>query len=856
MFDWQTEDESGWEEQTAVSSNKSSVRRRLWIVPLLIVAGLSAAGLWAYRQVGEQAEVAVTAVEEDILSSHRLLQTAVSNGDVDLLQPLLSGREMDWVAAQIKMVEDGTVNGRYPFGLEWQPDRQQKVVSTDVDPLLESAELQFDQTYSTTLPDGQIEDVTLRQTAVYRRGTTRWLLSPPDDEFWGGWKTLESERLALSYPERDDEIGTKLFADLDALLATWCDSADRIDCDQMGQVTLRLDKQADSLAAFHRVGYAYDHQFPLTLPTPSLVGLPLDDGGYEALFRGYGSLLITAVIADAIAYNCCLHAPLFQTLTDYQLSQLGLRAWVVQPTDHLALWEGEELLSVAGLATFWDMEEWIELDVEDKRFVETAVDFLIQFSPSHSAFEMQWQINNPQANFRQWINEYLLAEAGRQSERASTVIGALDREWRLFANYTQYAQNDQPSPIPLPAQDIQLLCRSNDGGDIQSSLYRYQLDTQTWEEELSKPVLMLMNPLVEDDGILLMEFEFSDEVQSSHFEIWNGGTEQILLQSNDKFRSVTGQIPASGAYLHTFENIESDALIENRSNRQHSLLDLNQCDQSGCAEVNILGMPFWSPSGEQAVFVDTVTLETPNHLADGRIWLLGSPSNSRPLALYRGDAAGQDVVQIETGYAPFWLDETTYGFIQQAGFGDQSLVLASTADDKPIPLLTSADLLAVLPDDVLIRWIDMDYVAVHPTNRNQLFIITHTSDLLGHVISVDLLSGEIEHRIGFGFGFMENHVSGFSPNGRFFITTNKKLSNTSGLDNFITLHDIAQNQNHDFLVGSVDFGIGLIFDWSANGEWLAMVLDDGILQLTAPEQNYSTIIEHEFSGCHAIGWID
>ncbi len=849
MFDWQTDDDE-WEEQTAVSPNKPALRKRVWLIPLLIIAGLSAAGLWAYRQVEQRVEEGVTTIEEDILSSHRVVQTAVSNGDVDLLQQLLSGRDPDWVDAQIKMVEEGTLNGRYPLSLEWQPDGQ-TIVANEIDPALETAEVQFDQTYATTLPDGKIEMVTLRQTAVYRRGATRWLFSPPDIEFWGEWETLENELLKLTYPARDAEIAEKLFDDLDETLTMWCEDAH---CgDNLEQVQLRLEKKAGSLAAFHDPTYIYTQHLPLTLPTPSLIGLPLDDAGYDALFRGYASLLITAVIADADEYVCCQHAPIFEALTNYQLNQLGLHPWLVQPADHLALVEADDPQLIERLFEFWDMDKLTELDEDNERFVETAVDFLVQFSPSQSAFEVQSQIIISDISFRRWLNEFVLVEAELRTDELTLLVAELDREWRLFAHFSQYNQGDEPPPIPLPMQDIQLLCTTTQEDNRQNFLYRYQLDTQIWEEELFKDAFVYMIPLTTDEETLLIEYSAADGEQQTRIGTWNNNMQQRLLQNNEQFRNMSGQMPLSEAYLHTYYN----AIIGDSASRQHVLLDLNDCDESGCNEIAIPGMPFWSPSGEQAVFVDAEFISAPYRLADGRIWINGRPSLANPRGLYRGDASGQDVEPIETkqAYSPFWLDEQTYGFVEREVLSYQTIMLASTADDKPVPLLTTDDLLVALPEDAVASQVRIDYIVPHPTNNNQLFIVLQTFDFFGYVLLYDRLSGTVEYRIE--LGSMRNHVSGFSPNGRFLITTSNKLAQgINGIDHFVTLHDIENNRTQNFLVNPADVGIRLNFDWSVNGEWMAMILDDGLLQLYAPEHDYGIVLEHDFNGCHAIGWID
>ena len=43
----------------------------------------------------------------------------------------------------------------------------------------------------------------------------------------------------------------------------------------------------------------------LTLPTPSLIGRPLDDAGYAALRAGYAPLIAGGGIAEIVGWRCC-----------------------------------------------------------------------------------------------------------------------------------------------------------------------------------------------------------------------------------------------------------------------------------------------------------------------------------------------------------------------------------------------------------------------------------------------------------------------------------------------------------------------------------------------------------------------
>jgi hypothetical protein len=47
-----------------------------------------------------------------------------------------------------------------------------------------------------------------------------------------------------------------------------------------------------------------------------------------------------------------------------------------------------------------------------------------------------------------------------------------------------------------------------------------------------------------------------------------------------------------------------------------------------------------------------------------------------------------------------------------------------------------------------------------------------------------------------------------------------------------------------------------LYDWSANGQWLAMLADDNKIALTIPGTDYYQIIQHEHGNCVSVVWIN
>src|SRR5690606_4111558 len=78
----------------------------------------------------------------------------------------------------------------------------------------------------------------------------------------------------------------------------------------------------------------------LELPAPTLVGLPVEGdaqmqaAGYEALRDGYARHILDAAIAQAVNWDCCDNALLFNILLEYQLGELEIADWPIDTADH------------------------------------------------------------------------------------------------------------------------------------------------------------------------------------------------------------------------------------------------------------------------------------------------------------------------------------------------------------------------------------------------------------------------------------------------------------------------------------------------------------------------------------------
>ncbi|HKZ87341.1 MAG TPA: hypothetical protein VJ793_27260 [Anaerolineae bacterium] len=322
----------------------SPPRRRWWLVlpAPFVVAGIIATAIFAVvisRRVQDTAQ----SIEKDVLAAHELVRHALAQSDAELFASLLSRGTPGWRAAYEQLFEQGILLDRTAWGLQAQAV-DPKIVDVTLSPDLQEAEVVSEYAYSVAGGSGATETVRLRHTWVYRFDRQRWLLAAPEGEFWGSWATSEGHWLTLTYSQRDEEIGRRLAGDLDAKLNELCDLPG-IDCPTNWRVHLRLAREPIILSSLVEPEPAFARQWNfnlqaniknMTLPTPTLIGSPTDEPGYQALYHGYALRVARAALADRVSPPpvwAWQSQRLYQALLDNHLIRLGLRRWPAAGVD-------------------------------------------------------------------------------------------------------------------------------------------------------------------------------------------------------------------------------------------------------------------------------------------------------------------------------------------------------------------------------------------------------------------------------------------------------------------------------------------------------------------------------------------
>lgn len=333
-FEWRTEEENAWDGPGPVRS--SAKKRRRWLLPLVMFLALIVVGAVIYWQVQERVSAAEAAISDDILSSFHLIRQADQEGDLELFRNLISGSEIGWAVANQELFSNGRLFDLSPYGLGSEP-RAIDDINVTLAPELNSGEISAMTTYEQSGGNVTQDTVQLLQTSVYRKGE-RWVWSPPRDEFWEGSATVEETYLTASYPKRDEALVLRMARDLDMLVGELCANPTQITCpdDLMVKIDFRHEPDvmveigerfADKGIFGTSLAGRLSRGLELGLPTPSLLGTPVDESGYQALLKGYGTQLLTGLMQRLVDAGCCGGEARRRAAIRTKLMELDLNSW-------------------------------------------------------------------------------------------------------------------------------------------------------------------------------------------------------------------------------------------------------------------------------------------------------------------------------------------------------------------------------------------------------------------------------------------------------------------------------------------------------------------------------------------------
>ncbi|GAB4266083.1 MAG: hypothetical protein Kow0080_06990 [Candidatus Promineifilaceae bacterium] len=854
-FEWRTDEEAEWDvpelvDETAVSQP----RKRPYWAAALVIAVIFAGGIGLVREASRRIADVTASVTADLVSSHNLLVKADTASDEALFLSLLSGRDLQWTAVQEQLFAQDMLVNRAAFGLtlleEGGPiDPAQlpdTAVSLEINPDFTEAVLAVPYTYVVRGQNGLTETVVLTQTAVYRRGVQRWLYAPPAGDFWGNWQTTDGEFVSVTYPQRDAETAEKLAVDLDTAVAEACANLPLLNCPAAFHMTLRLGTDPVLLLDTANLNVLLTKPGQLELPAPTLMGLPANEASYQNLLKLYVRPTLAVAITDIVGYTCCIRAPVYGALLQYQLAQLGWESWPVTADDYRRL-----LLSGYGmreLLTAWSQPTFDYLQGPNGWLVFTAVDFLATHEPKQSAAAMQRQIM-----LHDTLTAWLAALRGGGIDDVQGIVAEMERDWLDYA----YAQaQKEPPPIALPDQNLLALC-SQSAVPGKSSLYRYQLNNQNWQKITDVP-FAFVNALPNDGGLIIQTLDIGRDNNKNQTLWWHDGVLLPLLPEMAMSLSF-GQADPSGRYVVVYVQMAENG----RSAPQPYVVDLADCTKDGCAAEPTDGLPVWSPDGRHAILVRNQSLANQTLFAvQNRVFAFSDlmPEQADLLLADRALHPIFNAPVLETGYAPFWVNVQQFGFLQYGDTPDkQELVLASVYGDATEVVLSNKDLLAAVPQAERPSTLKLRYAFANPADPNMLVLTAFDVDEEdAYLFTYNRRYKNLTHHLTIGYDL--DHAVDISPNGRFLIITGSvphlRPNGPNAFRNVTYLLDLESGKIQTIPATEPTFLPAASTNWSLDGDWLITNVNDRVFGLSVPAYDYQQIIRHDLGDCSAVMWTE
>ncbi|MDX1612930.1 MAG: hypothetical protein R3300_01395 [Candidatus Promineifilaceae bacterium] len=823
QLDWQTDQAASWEKPPPEPPTRAGLPWRWYLLLLVGLLALVAGVYWLVTARGS--EIEVTAAEE-LLDTHRLVERARVSQDPELLALVLDEDNPEWAATQRSLLREGVYYDRPSFGLSQVavdpiPGTVSPTVTVGAD--LSRATVLTEVSYEADRGQG----LSLAQTTVYRRREGRWLLSPPGRDFWGRRANFLGQHILLSYPGRDARLAQRLGADLDGLLGEFCQTLAALDCPANLYMRLTLETEPTAVRPTELWELLVSDS-QLRLPAPTLVGLPLDESGYQALRRGYARQLLTTVISRLTGYRCCRHGPYYRALLDEQLARLGLAAEPLADRTDLPPEHGLSL-SVAG--RFWGLER-VSLPAVEVWPAYALVDFLVQKLNVAPMTAQQLLASGGGLSYWGWLRQLAgPAYRGRQQ---------FERRWQRFieAEFAEAAAHPARAADPPVAldQNLYLLCQPD---EQPLALYHYDLGAGELERVRSlDSEAAFMIALADDQGVVVAERSSAagppatvSRQRATDTFVWRPDREWLLSSSVADILPVTW--------------FPTDLVVFDRGRREYGLMDPVACArQETCRWDGFGGMPILGPNQEQLLVIPGGTVGYESRFR-------------RPIFL--GGLTGEI---LGAGQAPFWIDEGTVGYL-----ADEGQVLTRVEVDgaalRASRILTAEELLAKVRSSDrrgavasrALQPVQFVFAETQPDKPETLLVVGSLAGGNLFLFDFEPASEALSLRAATGIVVDPNsfYNYAFSPSERWMVIGGYDFtSRTASLH----LHNLRTDETQTIQFNApFDLPFHWYLDWSADGHWLSMP-DHGFIRLMAPTHEYQRLIVLDELTCSAAAWTD
>ena len=813
-FSWQTDEDGEWDELLS-QPPPPPPPRRLWLWGLILFAAATLIPFIIYQRLQKQVELATTQAREEVLAAHSLSQTAAANQDTDLFRSNLSRHDPYWADVQRELVSRGRFHDRSAFGLQWwaasavNQANPTEPISLTLSPDLLSAELIYEQEYQ--LPGSPAEAistspiiVTLHHTVIYRRSENRWLRADPLDEFWGTLEEIEHEYLTLQYNSRDAALAPRLAADLNEQLALLCQTFTALACDEL-HLTLLLSRNPDYFFTILDLEDVLTTDDILRLPSPTLVGLPQDDLGYELLRDGYAVPLVSLALARLTGYQCCHHGLFFRALLDKALLRLDLSqdGWPLTPESYATL---DPDAAAALVIAAWDEETVFWGQNEARLPVYSLIDFLTEVTRPRLDLTY-WQSSlRPDMTYWSWISPRLVTPTSPSL---------------FLTRWLGYMQQQQqplpPPPIRLPDGDIQLSCLS-DG----ATTFHYRPASNTWTET---PQISAVFQTFEE-GYLIQSLALPHSVRS--LIMVRNGQSTVITSTRSAEIFYGASVPEFASTL-TYPWLHFTSYNVLARTHQDWLVNLDECKNGDCVLRPRSGSPIFAPDGQNMLLAVDL-------FGDGQLY-----------DFYLTTPLTEEARQVGRGYNAFWLDADHYGFFYD--FSNRTeLYVGQKEGGTPQRVLTDSDLSDFFPVGNNEAAYRLNRITLRPQHDHETLLwLTYTGlsqhELVFHLTWDENWQTILETKLVWDG---EHTLPGFSPDGHFYL-----LQQLTELDRAFMVHEVTTGVRQIYPWGNTEHNVLNTPFWVEDGQWLIHI-NDTTLTLIAPHQEYVRSIPIALTGCNHV----
>lgn len=779
-FEWQT-DEEGWPDEPVQEPAGSPRPIRLPILLILLLALGTGVAFGGYRILNDRAAAGIEEAEASLLATQATLQRAALSADSELATGLLSDRDHTWSAAQHEVIGAGLFYDRSVWDLAAVDEPT--IETYEIHPTLQSAVVTTTQTLRSGSGDGASFTVQRRQ--LFRRGDAAWLMVPPVDD-GVVWTKNSSTIFTISYRNRDARVGAPLAAELEARLRDLCATGAAACTEESPLIDIRLTDDPHALLhnaapvpIVQRTDVVPDPT--LELPSPALMGEPVDDAGASALVEIYVRLVVDAVLADQASYRCCDHFHLHATLADYQRAAIGMNP---HPQTNL-----EVPGTLAELDPIWNATDLVDDD--------GAAATLVEFLRAETRLPLV-EIHRSLATTRQ---RSLAAWMGELLPRVPADLR--DDLWHSYLSERRYVA---ARPNLLPEQRFVGFCPTRDvAGLFYLDVGVIEGTNGAWPWEQTYLIDRSDVTLAAAGGgeLLILQEETTANLRSSILLLQESGPQRLTAASFGRSVPVLlGKSDPTGRYLPGF------VAGPNLNDFRYVLLDRSACTAGECRLLEIAGRPVWSPDGRRTL-------------------LQAEDRNANPgdllfeYALHAGGPAGEEPTLLGYGTAPAWLDNRT------AIFADRSLEEAENAvrqyrvgASETEVVLRLPQLLETIPADLRAGTepFVIDNLFVNPHDLEQIYVVVRRQRTAGESHLLLYRRNTLTHVARLP-GVPDRDAARFSPSGRWMALAVSDPE--SDVDGLLFLYDL-YHQRHELLFGGIiqDAPHHPGLDWSADGQWL------------------------------------